>query len=60
MSTQLKVLLTLIVISGPIAIAFLLRILQKMLDSQMEEQLKKMVPIKSIRKRISVKLKWFE
>jgi len=53
---------SIIVIAGLVLAFFILFLLSKLLRSliqkQIDDQLKDMIPIKAIRKRVAIKIKW--
>ena len=55
---DLNLVLLTVVIVGPVILLGLLRVLNKMLDHQIEEQMQRMIPLKSLRRKVGVRIKW--
>ena len=44
--------------AGLLAIFFLIRMIKMMIDHQIDDQMEKMIPLKSIRDKIRVNVRW--
>ena len=58
LNPETKLLLRGIVIVGPLAILGLFRVLTKMLEKQIDGQMEKMIPLRGLRRRVEVRMKW--
>ena len=45
-------------IAGLLAIFFLIRIIKMMIDHQIDDEMEKMIPLKSVRDKIRVNVRW--
>ena len=58
LKSETRILISVFCFLCPLIITVLIQMLRKMINDQIDEQMKKMIPLKGVRKLIVVEMKW--